>query len=178
VGFASQGSVLPERLTTGLPIMSVNVAEVDIEFFKVKQHKLGAVVERLARRSALSNHDLDSLHPYLESVYMARFNTHGTPNKRSISHIPVEEMESLQAPGFYVAVLRQPGRFTYQQQTTFFFISDIGLHIRRFANHLEIISSSLRTGHALAEVNRYMIHKAIYSLRRQPMLADGPISVW
>ncbi len=153
VGFASQGSVLPERLTAGLPIMSVNVAEVDIEFLKVKAHKLAAVVQRMARRSALSHYDLDNLHPYLESVYMARFNTHGTPNKRSISHIPVEEMEPLQAPGFYVAVLRQPGRFTYQQQTTFFFVSDIGLHIRRFADHLEMISSSLRTGHALAAVN-------------------------
>jgi len=40
VGFASQGSVLPARETRGLPVVSVNVPEVDVEFFRVRDKQL------------------------------------------------------------------------------------------------------------------------------------------
>ena len=35
-GFASQGSVLPARGTRGLPVVAVNVKEVDVEFLRVR----------------------------------------------------------------------------------------------------------------------------------------------
>ena len=40
VGFASQGSVLPARESRGLPVVSVNVPEVDVEFLRVKEGSL------------------------------------------------------------------------------------------------------------------------------------------
>ena len=35
VGFASQGSVLPSKESRGLPVVSINVPEVDVEFLRV-----------------------------------------------------------------------------------------------------------------------------------------------
>jgi len=40
VGFASQGSVLPARGTRGLPVVAVNVKEVDVEFLRVHDKEL------------------------------------------------------------------------------------------------------------------------------------------
>src|SRR5690606_5546578 len=40
VGFASQGSVLPAKESRGLPVVSVNVAEVDVEFLRVREGSL------------------------------------------------------------------------------------------------------------------------------------------
>src|SRR5690606_448243 len=40
VGFASQGSVLPARDTRGLPVVSVNVPEVDVEFLRVRESEV------------------------------------------------------------------------------------------------------------------------------------------
>src|SRR3546814_4961502 len=37
VGFASQGSVLPAKESRGLPVVSVNVDEVDVEFLRVDE---------------------------------------------------------------------------------------------------------------------------------------------
>ena len=40
VGFASQGSVLPARESRGLPVVSVNVPEIDVEFLRIKEKEL------------------------------------------------------------------------------------------------------------------------------------------
>src|SRR5688572_567295 len=40
VGFASQGSVLPARESRGLPVVSINVPEVDVEFLRVREKEL------------------------------------------------------------------------------------------------------------------------------------------
>ena len=39
-GFASQGSVLPAKDSRGLPVVSVNVPEVDVEFLRVREKDL------------------------------------------------------------------------------------------------------------------------------------------
>jgi uncharacterized protein YfaS (alpha-2-macroglobulin family) len=96
--------------------------------------------------------DLNQLQPYIDSVYMARFNTHGKKNKRTITNIAVENIQELQKPGFYIAVMGAPGQFEYREQTSYFFVSDIGLHTRLYENRMEIISSSLRTAQALPDV--------------------------
>src|SRR5690606_42001090 len=38
-GFASQGSVLPARGSRGLPVVSLNVPEVDVEFLRVRSEE-------------------------------------------------------------------------------------------------------------------------------------------
>ncbi len=150
-GFASQGSVLPERLTSGLPIRTVNVDAVDIEFLKVKDDKIPEFMKMASFSASTCYYTLENFHKYVDSVYIARFETNAKPNKRTITNIPVENIDQLQEPGLYIAVMRAPARFQYNYQTSFFFISDIGLHLRRYKNRLEIFASSLRTAEALPD---------------------------
>jgi alpha-2-macroglobulin len=151
-GFATHGSVLPERLTAGLPVMSINVESVDIEFLRVKDQQIVDFMKIAQIGASTDRWDLNRLQPYIDSVYMARFNTHGKKNKRIITNIAVENIRELQKPGFYIAVMRAPGHFEAREQTSYFFVSDIGLHARLYENRMEIISSSLRTAKALPDV--------------------------
>ena len=151
-GFAAHGSVLPEKLTPGLPVMSINVDSVDIEFLRVKNHQMVEFMKIAQIGTSTDRWDLKQLQPFVDSVYMARFNTHGQKNKRTITHIDVENIPELEKPGFYIAVMRAPGQFEYREQTSYFFVSDIGLHARIYENRMEIISSSLRTAQPLPDV--------------------------
>ncbi|VFS36691.1 Uncharacterised protein [Yokenella regensburgei] len=44
VGFASRGSLLPGKVVEGLPVMALNVDNVDVNFFRIKPESLAAFV--------------------------------------------------------------------------------------------------------------------------------------
>lgn len=153
-GFASRGSVLPARLSDGLPVLTINVPDVDIEFMRVKDDNLPQFFNMLARDNTPDSWQMDRLHPMVESVYLQRFVTEGKPNARTITNVPVEEIKELRRPGLYIAVMRQPGRFGYYNNSriSYFFVSDIGLHVRAYPGSMEIYASSLALGRALPDV--------------------------
>src|SRR5262245_22984320 len=160
--FASNGMVLPAGQNGGLPVVTVNVPEVDVQFLRVKNERLSDFLDRvIARRKssrgsqgseeseepdngdaydyrrsslhgAVGYYQLDEFRRLTDSVYIGRFTTERRPNRRSVTYIPVEEIKELKEPGVYVGVMTQPGRFRYDSQTTYFYISDLGLHVRVF----------------------------------------------
>ena len=179
--FASRGMVLPAKQNGGLPVVTVNVPEVDIQFLRVKADQLprfldqvigapAAARERGAEdeeggedygdypggsrnlRGAVSNWDLDRLHGLSDSVYLGRFATEARANRRSVTFIPVEDIKELKEPGIYVAVMSQPGRFRYEFQTTYFYVSDLGLHARLFQRGADAYVSSLTDGKPVTRV--------------------------
>lgn len=153
-GFASKGSILPPALSEGLPIMSVNVPDVDVEFLRVKPDKLPAFLSAYHQGPGrLYYYDMQRLSQFTESVYMARFATGGEPNKRTIAHLPVKDIKELQQPGLYIAVLRVPNRFTFDVMATFFSVSDIGVHVRAYAQALDVYASSLKTAAPMPDVS-------------------------
>jgi len=171
--FASKGTVLPAKQNGGLPIVTVNVPEVDVQFLKVKAGQLPRFLDqviappRRAKSSASSDDDederhrpltgavdtyrLDQLRNLAESVYLGRFLTEQKPNKRTVTYLPVEELKELKEPGIYIAVMSQPGRFRYDFQTTYFYVSDLGLHARLFETTADAYVSSLTDGKAVAK---------------------------
>ncbi len=162
-GFASQGSVLPARLTEGLPIITINVPAVDIEFLKVRSDRLGAFVRDFRQSPTQGYYELDRMRAYSDSVYMARFNTNAAPNKRSVTNIAVEDVKELQAPGLYVAIMHEPGRFESNYKTSFFFVSDIGLQARRYSHGMDVYAASLAKGTPLPDVKL-----AVYDEKNRP----------
>jgi alpha-2-macroglobulin len=152
-GFASRGAVLPARLTDGLPVMLVNVPEVDVQFLRVKTDKLPQFVNEFLRNTRVSRWDLHRLTPLADSVYLMRFTTGAKRNTRSVTHIAVEDIKELKQPGLYVAVMTRPGDFSYEaERFTHFFVSDIGLHVRSYATGTDVYASSLASGRPIASV--------------------------
>ena len=89
VGFASQGSVLPARESRGLPVVSVNVEEVDVEFLRVPEASLPRFYAEYQRGGRRSGWELDndyrqgkSVARLAEPVYVNRFVLGGERNER------------------------------------------------------------------------------------------------
>ena len=179
--FASRGMVLPAAQNGGLPVTTVNVPEVDIQFLKVKPDALPKFLEKViagaARaprpqgeegddgdgdyyydrgtrlQGAVENWTLDSFNKLTTSAFVGRFLTEQKPNRRSVTFIPVESVPALKEPGVYVAIMSEPNRFRQHYQTTYFYVSDLGLHVRQYAGQgADAFVSSLTSGKAVAGV--------------------------
>ncbi len=146
LGFASQGSVLPAHESRGLPVITVNVPEVDVEFLRVRDGRMARFMREYARNGRRSGWDLNSIPEYAESVYTTRFAITANDNERTLSYLPVRDIDELSAPGLYFAVMRRPGRFSDDYDTAMFFVSDIGLHARVYADELLVHTASLESG--------------------------------
>lgn len=179
--FASRGMVLPANQNGGLPVTTVNVPEVDIQFLKVKPEQLPRFLEKVIAgaprkvepaeggngedeegyyydrgtrlQGAVNGWTLDSFNKMTTSAYAGRFVTEQKPNRRSVTFIPVEGIAALQEPGVYVAVMSQPNRFRQEYQTTYYYVSDLGLHVRQYAGRsAEAFVSSLGSGKGVSGV--------------------------
>lgn len=151
-GFASQGSVLPARGTDGLPILAVNVSEIDVEFFKVEDRRLSRFLSEYSRQGRRWNWDLQSITELAEPVYAQRFRLNVEPNQRQVHHLPVQDIDELSGAGVYFAVLKPAGSFDGRFETSHFFRSDIGLHTRQYRDRLLIHTASLATGEGIGGV--------------------------
>ena len=153
-GFASQGSILPKDSNGGLPIMTVNVDAVDVEFLHVKPHMLPKFLDRYYLGNITPNYYMADIHNYATSVYKARFDIKDkTRDKRITSNIELEPIRNIGKAGMYVAVMKLPGVFEDSIKTSYFFISDIGLHARKYKDHVDVYAISLQDGSPLEKVD-------------------------
>ncbi|MFE0499519.1 alpha-2-macroglobulin [Lysobacter soli] len=159
VGFASQGSVLPARESRGLPVVSVNVPEVDVEFLRVREKELPKFFAEYQRGGRRGSWELASeysektpLDRLAEPVYVNRFVLGGKPNERVLTYLPVQDIKELQEPGLYFAVMKRAGQFQDQYETAFFTVSDLGLHVRAYKDTMFVHTASLQSGAAVPNV--------------------------
>ncbi len=198
--FASRGVVLPAGQNGGLPVATVNVSEVDVQFLRVSPERVPELFDTVlgvgrssasadeeddggseedgwrysdnrSLKGSVSNWDLDRLNSLTTSVYQGRFLTDDKPNRRHVTFLPVEGIKELQEPGIYIAVMSQPGRFRYEYQVTYFYVSDIGLHARRYSDRIEAYSVSLKSGTAISGAVFELVDGAGKSLAKAA--ADG-----
>ncbi len=204
--FASRGIVLPAVQNGGLPVTTVNVPEVDIQFLKVKADQLPRFLERvvagpakvkpandggnaeeaddepdgeqnLRLKGATDVWQLDQINKLTSSVFVGRFQTEQKANRRSVTLIPVESIPALREPGIYVAVMSQPNRFRSEFQTTYFYVSDLGLHLRQYANSgADAYLSSLTDGKGLSGVEVSWLDGQGKTLARAESDRDGRAS--
>ncbi|SBT06060.1 Alpha-2-macroglobulin, N-terminal:Alpha-2-macroglobulin, N-terminal 2 [Candidatus Accumulibacter aalborgensis] len=203
--FASRGMVLPAAQNGGLPVTTVNVPEVDIQFLKVKPDQLAKFLEKVVAgpvratpaageanadgeegddyasgthlKGAVGSWELDQLHKLTTSAFVGRFLTEQKANRRSVTFIPVETLPALREPGVYVAVMSQPNRFRDDYQTTYFYVSDLGLHLRQYANRgADAYVSSLTDGKAQSGVEVSWIDGQGKTLARGESDHDGRVT--
>jgi uncharacterized protein YfaS (alpha-2-macroglobulin family) len=200
--FASRGVVLPAGQNGGLPVVTVNVPEVDVQFLRVKPDQLPRFLDRVIRgastaRAARSDSDeeddygydyynpptdlkgaintwtLDGFHKLTESVFTGRFQTGQKTDQRSVTFLPVEDIKELREPGIYIAVMNQPNRFRYDSQVTYFYVSDLGLSVRLFAKGADTWVSSLTSGKAVSGVEVSWLDETAKVLAHAKTDSDG-----
>ena len=202
--FASKGLVLPAGQNGGLPIITVNTPEVDVQFLRIKPGSLPAFLEQVSgrreQRATGTEEDgesyyedgygsysdsqrrlkgtvggwvLDELRGMSDSVYLTRFKTDERPNRRNVSFLPVEGIPALQEPGLYVAVMNTPGRFGWDYQVAHYYVTDIGLHLRRHAAQLDVFTTSLKSGQAQPGIELSLVDEAGKVLAQAQSDGDG-----
>jgi uncharacterized protein YfaS (alpha-2-macroglobulin family) len=157
VGFASRGSLLPTRLAEGLPVIALNVDQVNVEFFRIKPQALPHFLGQWGRSSNLDTWEAQQLLPMAELVYGGRFDLAPARNTRETLLLPIAGLAPLQQPGVYLAVMRAAGSYGYSQPATLFTLSDIGLSAHRYRNRLDVFTQALAGGAALAEVELQLL---------------------
>lgn len=153
VGFASRGSLLPLRLTQGLPVLALNVNNVDVDFFRVKSASLADFLAQWDYGNNMSYWESRDLLKNADLVYGARFDLNPARNTREKMQLPLGDVDALKQPGVYLAVMKQAGTYNYTQPATLFTLSDIGLSLHQFPEQLELFAQSLFNGAPLADVS-------------------------
>ncbi len=180
--FASKGVVLPAGQNGGLPVVTVNTPEVDVQFLRINGDALPTFLEQVGSRGGrradnpedeyeggyyedgqrkmkgtVAGYVLDELRQSATSVYTSRFTTDDRKNRRNVSFLPVEKIKELQEPGVYVAVMNAPGRVGWDLQVSYFYVTDIGLHVHRHASQTDVFATSLKKGTALRGIEVSLI---------------------
>jgi alpha-2-macroglobulin len=160
IGFSGQGSLLPARATEGLPIRTVNVAEIDVQFLRVKDANVGEAIREHAFQGRQGGWNLERLNKITENVYSNRFQITDTHrNTQIVSFLPVQTIAELKRPGLYYAIMRRPSDFDAQFEVTHYVVSDVAVHVRRYQNRALVLTRSLSSGAALADVQLSLVNR-------------------
>jgi alpha-2-macroglobulin len=173
VGFASRGSLLPGKVVDGLPVMALNVSNVDVNFYRVKPESLAAFVSQWEYRNSLTNWESDNILKMAELVYTGRFDLNPARNTREKLLLPLRDIKPLQQSGVYIAVMNQAGHYNYSNAATLFTLSDIGLSAHRYHNRLDIFTQSLENGAAQSGIDVALLNDKGQTLAQGTSDADG-----
>ncbi|MEO3991732.1 alpha-2-macroglobulin family protein [Pseudocitrobacter cyperus] len=173
VGFASRGSLLPGKVVEGLPVMALNVNNVDVNFYRVKPESLASLVSAWEYRNSLSNWESDELLKMADLVYTGRFDLNPARNTREKLLLPLKDIKPLQQSGVYIAVMNQAGHYNYSNAATLFTLSDIGLSAHRYHNRLDVFTQSLENGAAQSAVEVQLLNEKGQTLAQAKSDAQG-----
>ena len=190
VGFASHGSVLPARGTRGLPLVSMNVHDADVEFFRVRDDALSDLFCAYPSNQHRDTYELDHevrswdscekgsrlrrpITDMADSVYANHYTLGGDANQRTVTYLPVQGIAQLAQPGVYMAVVKQGGTFKGSYDTSIFFVSDLGLHLRVYRDNVLLHVASLRDGTPVSGVDVQIDDENGHSRLKATTDADG-----
>ncbi|HAV2407906.1 TPA: alpha2-macroglobulin, partial [Escherichia coli] len=177
VGFASRGSLLPGKVVEGLPVMALNVNNVDVNFFRVKPESLPAFISQWEYRNSLANWQSDKLLQMADLVYTGRFDLNPARNTREKLLLPLGDIKPLQQAGVYLAVMNQAGRYDYSNPATLFTLSDIGVSAHRYHNRLDIFTQSLENGAAQQGIEVSLLNEKGLTLTQATSDAQGHVQL-
>lgn len=173
VGFASRGSLLPTRVTQGLPILALNVNSIDVDFFRVKPASLPAFLSSWEYGNSLSSWQSDELLSKADLVYSGRFDLNPARNTREKLLLPLSQVEAFKQPGVYLAVMKKAGSYNYSNAATLFTLSDIGLSLHRFPAQMDVFSQSLESGAALSGISLTLLDEKGRTLQQAESDGQG-----
>ena len=176
VSFAHEGGILPLSQSKGLPIYSVNVPHIDIEFHRVDHDEMLSFLQQWRQGGKKSMYQLQNFTEQSEFVYSARFDFAIEKNKRERIILPIDTIKELAPAGIYIAVMKIPGQYEYRQAVTYFIRTDIGLHVRRYPGQLDVYTRSLVTGKRLSDVEVSLLDDKNHILGTANADAQGKLS--
>ncbi|MBU2881999.1 alpha-2-macroglobulin family protein, partial [Psychrosphaera sp. I2R16] len=153
--FDTSGAFLTQGLGNGLPVVTVNVNDVDINFYQVREKDQQRFLEEMSHRQYYWG--IERVTQFADLVYSGRFEFDGEPNTRTKSSIDIEGIQQLKPPGIYLAIMAKAGTYSGQQMM-WFSVTDIGLHARFYEQQLDVYASSLLTGKPIEQAQIQLVN--------------------
>jgi alpha-2-macroglobulin len=154
VGFASSGFLLPSKSMSGLPVTTLNVNKIDVNFFKVKPEQLSDFIADYGFINQLTSWNAKNINKFTNLVYTSRFDLNPKRNSQETVLLNLASIPQLQQEGVYLAVMSQAGSYDYSNPASLFTISNIGIAVHIYENgKLSVITHGLDNGKPLADVN-------------------------
>ena len=155
VSFDTQGAYLTQGLGNGIPVVTLNVEQVDINFYRIHEKNHHEFLQQVADYRYYWG--LDRITQFGDLAYTGRFAFDAPKNTRVKRSLDIEGIKELQESGVYLAVMTQAGKYQ-KQQLMWFSVTDIGTHARFYNNQLDVFASSLKTGQALANIDVTLVN--------------------
>ncbi len=149
--FSGNGQVMSSHMKRALPVVTLNVDEVDVDLF----HIAVADIPTWAHFNNNQRSNYYRLKSFIEKnplIYSARFPIKHRRNQRTTTNLDLSNIPGLDRPGAYLAVLRIPGQYEGSYNTNFFTVSDIGIQVRRTVKAMHIFANTISSGQPLDEV--------------------------
>ncbi len=159
LSFASDGHILPLNGHRGLPVYTQNVASANVSFFRVNDDKINALQHWQHNTTRLSVYRLDDIPQFAELVYEGRFDLTAEKNKRRMVNLPIQNVTALSQAGVYIAVMTRPGQFDNPVSTTWFSVTDLGVHVRSYGSTQHILVHSLGSTEPVANAGIELINR-------------------
>lgn len=150
--FAQSGQYLSNHAVNALPVTLVNIDEIELDVFRVRDDQLPQFLASSFFNGRLHYGTLSSLKKWAELVHTARYSPTLQRHKRETINLDMSPATQPYDHGVYVAVLRKPGVYEYRYDVTFFTHSDLGMQTRIMGDQVETLVNSISTGAALANV--------------------------
>lgn len=152
LGFAGRGNLLAHRLRQGLPVMAVNVEQVDVDFYRIPQSELVGFLARFGQATQLSGWDAEQYLDNIKLTWSGRFDLELDANTRATRYLPIHDVEALSHSGVYLAVMREAGNISYRYPATWFAVTDLGTQVRLYKDQLQVQVNTLSGADPLAGV--------------------------
>ena len=149
VAFAESGYLLVDDIARGLPVVTVNVDQVNVDYYRLPKEALHQLWD--------GNMHMDRVWPYTAQrftknavlAYSARYDLDPPKNRVHRVNLPVLSIDQLAEPGLYMALMRPPGDYYKDYQFALFVQTDLGLHLRKYPQHWDLWVKSIKKAQSI-----------------------------
>lgn len=178
INFSSRGSLLPSQSLTGLPVTTINVDKVDINFFRVKPDNLVQFLAYYGQRVQSSTWSAQEMLAQTDLIYSGRFDLKPRANIQENLLVDLSSIAALKQEGVYLAVMTAAGTYNESFPVTLFTISNIGVSAHSYNNnHWVVFAHALDSGKPLADVQISLFNQKNELLERAKTNEQGFLDI-
>jgi len=154
VSFEVDGTVIAPGSDGGLPVLAVNVAEADINIYRVKNEKVQNFFLNYGSIARSGSYYYNNVNrdKFFTHVYTTRVQTGEAKNRRNRTVVPLTALGDITKAGVYFATISRPGGFEFES-STWFSASSIGLQLREYKDSKRIIAQDITNGQLMDKVD-------------------------
>lgn len=176
--FAGRSYLLPQRDGATVPLITVNLDQVDVKIYRVGDRNLLRSLQEGLFSKPISRWDLDFVSNDLgQEVWTGTADVARELNREITTALPIGDALTNFEPGVYAMTARVPGKEQDEDTvaTQWFIVSDIGIASLKGNDGLHVFAKSLRSAGAIDGAKVRLISKSNVVLAEETTDSQGHV---